>query len=275
MNKSLGTFERLISHRFRGFSELENTIEGAEKALDFGVKYLEFDIRVSRCGTPMIYHDEYALDARGQKQYISTVLQKDFIKIGGRFSSIPSFDRLLEAIAANTNSTAILMIDIKDAGFEMEIHSLVMAHGMGNRVIYVSWLPQALYQMHDIAPETPLCFSHWCKSPNKLIRAKHHVYEAKDGIIPHQKRRYIHGERSGYFVDEPIKGKMREIIKQTNGAICVPQDMVDHELVESYQADKIQVSTFSYTNWDAIERHDKDMNIDLYFIDNKAVFDAL
>ena len=53
-------FDQLISHRFRGFSYRENTIKGLMNALDLGVQVLEFDIRVTRCGTPIIYHDEYA-----------------------------------------------------------------------------------------------------------------------------------------------------------------------------------------------------------------------
>ena len=52
-------FKTFISHRFRGFSDVENTIDGLNAALDFGVQQVEFDIRVSKCGTPMIYHDEY------------------------------------------------------------------------------------------------------------------------------------------------------------------------------------------------------------------------
>ena len=56
------TIDALISHRFRGFAKRENTLEGLKAALDFGVVNLEFDVRVAACGTPMIYHDEYALD---------------------------------------------------------------------------------------------------------------------------------------------------------------------------------------------------------------------
>jgi len=36
---------QLVSHRFRGFSEKENTVEGLNAALDFGVAQVEFDIQ--------------------------------------------------------------------------------------------------------------------------------------------------------------------------------------------------------------------------------------
>jgi len=219
---------RLISHRFRGFAGEENTVAGLTAAMSRGVELLEFDIRVTLCGTPLIYHDEYALD-----------------------------------------------IDIKDAGFETEIHSLVMTAGLGERVTYVSWVPEALYQIHDIAPTVPLCLSHWCQSPNEKTRKVHKVYEARNGRIPRRSTVTIHGERSGYFVDGRLQGELFDIIKATNGSVCVPQDMVSAELVQAYHAEAIEVSAFSYVDWNSIMAADKAMKIDQYFIDDKIVFDQM
>jgi len=73
----------------------------------------------------------------------------------------------------------------------------------------------------------------------------------------------VHGERSGWFVDGPLRGEMRDIVS----SVCVPQAMVSRALVE--------VSTFSYVDWDHIRRHEERFNIDTYFIDNKRVFDEI
>lgn len=275
MTRVLRSFDRLISHRFRGFAPQENTIDGLTAALSFGVKYLEFDIRVTRCGTPMIYHDEFAIDKSGKRQLLCDVMANDFTHIGGRFTTIPSAEDLFNAAASHVNKQARFLIDIKDAGFEDEIHALVMAAGLGERVTYVSWVPEALYQIHAIAPDVPLCLSHWCKNPNVLIRAHHTVYTANKGIIAQGPERRIHGLRSGYYVDEGLRGHLRDILIKTGGSVCVPQDMVSAELVADYHADGITVSTFSYVDWDAIEAHNDRMNIDLYFIDNKRVFNEV
>ena len=80
----------LISHRFRGFSKHENTIAGLTAALDFGVRHLEFDIRVARCGTPMIYHDEFTLDAKGNSRNLCDIKASDFKALGGVFGHIPT-----------------------------------------------------------------------------------------------------------------------------------------------------------------------------------------
>lgn len=266
---------QLISHRFRGFAKHENTIDGCVAALDFGVLNLEFDIRISRCGTPMIYHDEYARGANRRKQFISETMARDFEAFGGVFSRIPMADVLFREISQHANQKAKLLIDIKDAGFEDIIHALVCAHNLQNRTVYVSWLPNVLYAMSEIAPNIPLCLSHWCKNPSKAVRLLHKVHKAENGHVKRLPIKFIHGERSGWFVDGPLSGSLRDIIKTSGGSVCVPQGMASKNLVEDYQRDGIEVSTFSYTKWGAILAHKDALNIDLYFIDNKTVFDAL
>lgn len=265
----------LISHRFRGFAPYENTISGLNAALDFGVLNLEFDIRVAKCGTPMIYHDEFAKDGTGRKRWLKDVMAGDFTALGGTFSHIPTAEVLFAAAANHTNKKAHFLIDIKDAGFEEEILSLVRLHRLEDRITWVSWLPDVLYRMHDIDPKTPICLSHWCKKPGQITIAKHDIFAAKDGVIPRGKPGYTHGKRMGWFVEGPLRGDLRQMIIRTGGSVCVPQNMVSPELVDDYHEDGIIVSTFSYTDWNKINRHKSDFNIDLYFIDNKIVFDKI
>lgn len=267
--------QRLISHRFRGFSPLENTLEGFKAALDFGVLNLEFDIRVTRCGTPMIYHDEFALDKNGNSHHIAHLMASDFKGLGGTFTSIPTAEALFAIAGIHANKDAKFLIDIKDAGFETEIHALVCQNGLQDRVVYVSWVPNALYTMHELAPEAPLCLSHWCQNPPEIARAMHDVNTAKGGLVPRLDRDYIHGERSGWYVEGGVRGELRDMLIRTKGSICVPQFMVTRELVDAYHTDGIEVSTFSYVTWPDIHAHEKEFNIDLYFIDNKKVFDEL
>lgn len=271
---------RLISHRFRGFSAEENTIEGLNAALSFGVRHLEFDIRVAKCGTPMIYHDEFARGGDNKIYKICDVMASDFAPrnqggIGGRFATIPTAEALFQAASQHPQKNAKLLVDVKDAGFEESIHALISLYRLQQRTVYVSWLPEALYQFHAIAPDIPLCLSHWCQNPNQAIRALHDVHTAVDGHIPRRADAMIHGHRSGYYVEGGLRGEMRQMLKETGGSVCVPQDMVSADLAADYRSDGIEISTFSYTDWPAINAHEAQMGIDLYFIDNKTVFDAL
>ena len=261
----------LISHRFRGFSKHENTIAGLTAALDFGVRHLEFDIRVARCGTPMIYHDEFTLDAKGKSRNLCDTKASDFKALGGVFGHIPTAYDLFAAIAAHRNTQARFLIDIKDAGFEREIQAIVRMNGLAGRVTYVSWVPESLYAMHALEPEADYCLSYWCKKPTAKIRSNHKVFSAVKGHVKRPARSYVHGERSGWFVDGALQGELRDIVT----SICVPQDMVSRALVDDYHKDGISVSTFSYIDWKHIKDHKERFNIDLYFIDNKKVFDEI
>ncbi len=265
----------LISHRFRGFSKKENTIEGLIAALDFGVQHLEFDVRMAACGTPMIYHDEYALDANGNKRLLCDYKASNYNELGGRFPYMPTLDNLLKTIKAHHNSTAKLLIDIKDYGFENIIHSLVMLHKMHERTTYVSWLPDVLYKLQNIAPEIPKCFSHWCQKVTKEIADKHHASRSLDGNIAHTDQEYILGIRTGWAIAKPIIGDMLTLLQASKGGICVPENMLTTELSTYYKANGLFVSTYAYTNWEVINIHKNKFNIDLYFIDNKEVFEKL
>jgi hypothetical protein len=202
-------------------------------------------------------------------------MARDLMDIGGRFAIMPTAEALFKAAGRHPNKAPKLLVDIKDAGFEAQIHALVMMAGLGERVTYVSWVPEALYQIHDIAPHIPLCLSHWCMDPDKKTRDVHTVYEAQNGHIPRSSRALIHGERSGWFINGRLDGELLKIIKATKGSVCVPQNMVSAKLVDAYHAQGVEVSTFSYVNWSSIVKANKSMNIDYYFIDDKNVFDEM
>jgi hypothetical protein len=260
---------QLVSHRFRGFSDHENTIQGLLKTLDFGVSQVEFDIRVTRCGTPLIYHDEAAKDQFGQTHRICDIMAADRDRMGGKFGYMPTADALFGNAARHPNK-AKLLVDMKDAGFEDMLIALAHAHGIVDRIVWVSWLPETLYAVREQLPDAEITLSHWCQNPNALIRSVHTVHEAVDGEIARPYRRYAHGERSGWFVDGALSGEIRALVDN----VCVPADMVNRALVEDYQRDNIGVSAFSYVTRDSLENAGKFLKLNDYFIDSKTVFDS-
>lgn len=261
---------QLVSHRFRGFSEHENTIAGLNAALDFGVEQIEFDIRVARCGTPLIYHDESARTASGKIIHICDVMADDLQKLGGVFTHMPTAEALFEAAARHPNK-AKLLVDMKDAGFEDMLVALARANNLTDRIVWVSWLPETLYSVREMLPNAELTLSHWCQNPNAAVRKLHHVFESSDGHIPRPVRRQIIGERSGWFVDGPLQGQIRDLVQN----VCVPATMVTRNLVKNYQEDGIKVSAFSYITREGLDAAEKTLGLDDYFIDAKVVFDSL
>jgi len=272
--KSIG-IGALISHRFRGFAPYENTLEGLCAALDFGVLNLEFDVRMAKCGTPMVYHDEFALDGNGNKQYLCAYKASEYAHLGGIFAHMPSLDALLSTVKVHENKEAKVLIDIKDLGFEHEIHALVMYYRLQSRAVYVSWVPEVLYRLHEIAPNIPLCLSHWCGNVNSEVAANHDMHISEDGIIPRLNTKYMTGVRYGWVLKQALNGDMLQILKASGGGICVPEMLLTRALSDYYHTQNLFVSTFSYTDWVSINAHKNTLGIDLYFIDNKQVFEDL
>jgi len=267
----MADISNLIAHRFRGFTQYENSLEGLHAALDFGVKQIEFDIRVSKCGTPLIYHDEHAPDKNGRQHHLKDIRADERQSLGGVFANMPTAEELFAAIAAHPNRDAKILIDMKDAGFEDMLYALIRANRLEDRALWVSWLPETLYAVHDLDPNAKLCFSHWCGEPTAMDKTLHRIFTAKSGHVPRPARRYVHGERSGWHVDGAVQGDLRAILS----SVCVPQAMVTRALVDGYHKDGIAVSTFSYLDWEHINRHQSEFNVDDYFIDNKTVFDEI
>lgn len=261
-------FNTLISHRFRGFSRFENSIEGLRSALDFGVQIIEFDIRLARCGTPMIYHDEKSQDKNGNSHFLCEVMAKDYSKLGANFSHMPTAISLFEEIVAHENQTCKLLVDIKDAGIEDMLFALAKSFNLLNRIVWVSWLPEVIYAMNDIQKGQQLCLSHWCRRPGRNTRALHHIFSAVNGHIKRPKRALVVGERSGWFVDGPVRGELRQILTH----VCVPAGQVWPELVAQYKRDNISVSAFSYTDKETLENESKRLNLNEYFIDDHTLF---
>jgi glycerophosphoryl diester phosphodiesterase len=264
----MARFDQIISHRFRGFSNYESTLAGLIAALDFGVQQIEFDIRLTRCGLPLITHDEAALDQHGIRHKICDVMARDLQGLGGDFTRMPSAEALFTAISRHDNQSCLLLIDVKDAGFEDMLYALCAAHGLRDRSIWVSWLPEVLYAIHDIDKETRSCLSHWCLPPSSATCAVHTVYQAVNGHINRPARSHVHGERSGWFIDGPLRGHLRDIVDW----VCVPADQISAALVEDYHTDGTQVSAFSYLTLEAINRADEKFGHDAFFSDAKAPF---
>lgn len=264
----MARFDQIISHRFRGFSDHESTLEGLIAALDYGVRQIEFDIRITRCGTPIITHDETARDSRGRRHKICDVMAKNLPALGGDFARMPTARDLFAAITHHDNTDCHLLIDVKDAGFEEMLYALCAEHRLRDRSIWVSWLPEVLFAIHDIDANALTCLSHWCQSPNLATRAVHTVYDATLGHVDRPNRRYVHGERSGWFVDGPLRGELRDIVNW----VCVPARQISAALVEDYHRDGIQVSAFSYLTLGAMNVAEERYGHDAFFSDAKDPF---
>ena len=153
----------IVTHRFRGFSDRENSYRGFKTALEEGVVAFEFDVRLTSDGIPVVNHDRSINLLNGDRFDILTNNYRDLINSTGgdeHLRVIMSLAEALEIFAGLREDESKIFIDIKDYGEEEVIVSMINEHSLRGSVVIVSWLPEVLFRIHVLDPGLPLCFSH-------------------------------------------------------------------------------------------------------------------
>ena len=152
----------LLSHRLLGITAHEAGLEALQRVCVSGIRNIEIDIRVTRDGKIIVYHDthletitdkrglvcDYEIQRQGRPQYIG----------GGEF--IPTLEEFLEVICSAPRAELMLHLDIKDPGCESEVVEMIDRYGLRERVMIVAWDPQILCEIHRLCPALPLYFSY-------------------------------------------------------------------------------------------------------------------
>lgn len=97
---------KIIGHRgARGLAP-ENTIAGLRKGLEHHVDGLEFDLRVTKDGVPVLHHDAYLTDPDGRRRDIAGHTYKQLKR---HKKDLVSFEEMLKTIG----HPAILYVEVK------------------------------------------------------------------------------------------------------------------------------------------------------------------
>ncbi|WP_308206303.1 glycerophosphodiester phosphodiesterase family protein [Arthrobacter zhaoxinii] len=127
-----------IALAHRGFSPegCENTLPAFRAAAELGISYLETDVRTSRDGILMAFHDE-TVDrlSGGVVGKISQLTRKELreVLIGGA-EQIPTFEELLTEWPQMR-----LNVDVKDAAGAALLAALIEKHSAHDRVLVASF----------------------------------------------------------------------------------------------------------------------------------------
>ena len=149
-----GDYMKLLSHRGRGFGYAEATRDAVRAALRSGINYVEFDTRIAADGVIHARH--------GTRIYTHLAMPKVRTLPDAVLAAhgVETLSEVLGAVASTIHQSQHICIDIKDFGFEREHVELVERFGLGEQTIFVSWIPQALAQIHAIAPKYKLILSY-------------------------------------------------------------------------------------------------------------------
>jgi len=152
--------EGLLSHRIRGFGQIESSIPALEKALQSEIKYIEVDTRHTVDDQILIFHDHLICDRNNSDIWIKdkTLDEIKEEKFEDRIQ-LASLEEML-IIFRNSNSNAKFCIDIKDPGLSEVYCQYIRKYCLEERVVFISWIPEILKEIHYILPKVPLIFSY-------------------------------------------------------------------------------------------------------------------
>jgi glycerophosphoryl diester phosphodiesterase len=121
---------------------VENTLEAFEAAIALGVDMIELDVRRTRDGHLVVYHDARV------KTVPTSSLRYDALRIKGTRARPP----LLDEVFALTGDRVALNLEIKESGYEADTIALVRRHRL-ERCVLTSFLDDVVFEAKTLAPE--------------------------------------------------------------------------------------------------------------------------
>lgn len=126
----------VIAHRGASSYEPENTLSAFRKALDMRADAIEFDVRRSKDGEPVVIHDEdlKRVSNIDKKIFELTVVELKNIKVFYK-ETIPTLDEVLTEFG----NIVPLFIEIKDEGIEDKIIEYIKKHQVYDNTLIISF----------------------------------------------------------------------------------------------------------------------------------------
>ncbi|WP_400993555.1 glycerophosphodiester phosphodiesterase [Agromyces sp. GXQ0307] len=158
-----GDAAAIIGHRGDRSQAPENTMPALELAMD-GLAYVETDVRLTRDGVPVLFHDTDLERIAGRDARVEDLdLDRlERIDAGAWYSTewagerIPTLEAFLVALAEREDARAL--VELKADWTPGEVRSvldLVERHGLRARVVLQSFSIETLQSIQRVSPTTP------------------------------------------------------------------------------------------------------------------------
>ncbi len=136
-----------IGHRGARAYAPENTLASFKKALEIGVDAVELDVRKTKDNQLVVIHDadvKRTTDGEGLVSELSLAQIKGFSAEGGE--KIPNLEEALDFLDKKVK----VLVELKEAGVEEQVLSIVHAKGVEKNVVIISFLEDALQKVREL-----------------------------------------------------------------------------------------------------------------------------
>jgi hypothetical protein len=293
---------RLLSHRLRGFDRWDSTRLGLERAMTAGVRNAEFDVRFTRDGYPVAFHDPMFRADDGSWQFVDGW---DLAKLRTQkaFAELATLEEMCVCFADFRSPGARLHVDVKVGGRAAAIYETIARLGLLPHVVLVSWLPNVLMRFHALSPQTRLCFSYCPLERGWVYDLGSRLAPVLNWVAPALGRGlrnagpqvfkdssmvllYFHdngdpasgpeGDQGAHHnvchvVPGVVSGAMLELLRATHGMVCVPRGLATRALRSSYRAEKVELAVFSVSSELSLERVLAGVDPDIVYVNDAEV----
>jgi glycerophosphoryl diester phosphodiesterase len=159
-------FPAVVAHRGASSTRPENTLASFEEAIRLGARIVEFDVRLSRDGVPVVMHDSAVDRTTDGTGFVHELTASEIasLRVDGT-SSVPTLDEVLDALSGR----AVAAIEIKNIPGEPAfdparepiveaVHAGLGRVAFGGPVLMISFNPASIGASKAIAPGVPTGF---------------------------------------------------------------------------------------------------------------------
>ncbi|HUK85477.1 MAG TPA: glycerophosphodiester phosphodiesterase family protein [Candidatus Acidoferrum sp.] len=136
-----------IGHRGARAYAPENTLASFKKALEIGVDAVELDVRKTKDNQLVVIHDADVKRTTNGEGLVNDITLKEIKSFdAGIGEKIPTFEEALDFLDKKVK----VFVELKEAGYEEQVLSIVHQKGVENNVIITSFLEDALKKVREL-----------------------------------------------------------------------------------------------------------------------------
>jgi glycerophosphoryl diester phosphodiesterase len=237
---------KIIAHRGASADAPENTMPAFELAVEQGAQMLEFDVRSTRDGAVVVFHDDTTERWNGVPQPVNQLTLNEIQQIDLGGAHAPTLNELCRW--AVTTELA-LNVEIKVAGIEAQVAQILRQHGLAERVVVSSFSSEVVRRMREVAPDIArgVLMGSQTIAPQVRMREawpiptlRQHAAHAWHPAwqLPMLHRLVPHVQRAGFAVyvwtvDDPIT--MRQLLALGVDGIITNKPALLREIISTWQ----------------------------------------
>jgi len=150
-------YEILISgHRGFRSKEVDNTAKAFERAIKFGLDYIEFDVRTTKDKIPVIFHDYKTNNLLNWKGKIHKIDLKTLKQL--KYKDNQKILTLDEMFSQFSNKIKFIL-EIKSNNLEKKIIEMIKNYELENNIIIQSYNRKVLKKCYELYPNSEI---KWC-----------------------------------------------------------------------------------------------------------------